>query len=336
MTAYYRPIISGAVPKAERLAGGHAFFDRAERLTRDESEIVPPQDVPASVMARLTTPRTPICNVAMTAPALMGIINVTPDSFSDGGLFHEAEAGVAQGRALIEEGAAFLDIGGESTRPGSEEVAASDQLARVMPVIEELSNTHAVLSIDTRSAAVAEAALRRGIDGRRGASLFNDVSALQHDPASLIVAAAHAEAVCLMHSPADPKTMQEEARYDSVLLDVYDALATRIAACEAAGIARSRIIVDPGIGFGKTLNHNLALIRGISLFHGLGCALLVGVSRKRFIGTLSGVELAGDRVLGSVAAGLACVRQGVQILRVHDVAAHRQALGVWQAIEGFD
>jgi dihydropteroate synthase len=255
------------------------------------------------------------------------VINVTPDSFSDGGVLGDSAAAIAHGLALAAAGADILDIGGESTRPGAEPVPLQRELDRVMPVIEGLKIAGCALpvSIDTRKAAVAEAALAAG------AVLFNDVSALIHDRRSIEIAR-RAPAVCLMHAQGDPRTMQDNPRYGNVLLDVYDFLELRVAAAEAAGIPRARIIVDPGIGFGKTIDHNLALLRRMSLFHGLGCAILLGVSRKRFIGTLSGVAEARQRAHGSIAAGLAGLAQGVQILRVHDVDETRQAVQVWQAI----
>jgi len=208
-------------------------------------------------------------------------------------------------------------------------VPLQQELDRVMPVIEGLKAAGCAvpISIDTRKAAVADAALAAG------AVLFNDVSALIHDRRSIDIAR-RSPAICMMHAQGDPRTMQDNPRYADVLLDVYDFLEVRIAAAESAGIPPGRIVIDPGIGFGKTIDHNLALLRRLSLFHGLGCALLLGVSRKRFIGTLSGVALARERVQGSIAAGLAGLSQGVQILRVHDVAETRQALQVWQAIVG--
>ncbi|MXU65521.1 dihydropteroate synthase [Rhodobacteraceae bacterium KN286] len=315
----------GAVP----LAGGPLWFTEADRLSRDAaSEPVAAADLPATVRDQLSAPRGDICGLTARPGLLIGIVNVTPDSFSDGGL-HDAEgAGAAHGRKLADEGADILDIGGESTRPGATPVPRDEEIARVRPVIADLADAlpDMPLSIDTRHAAVAAAAFDAG------ATLFNDVTALRHDPEALALAADRAGMVCLMHSAADPQTMQDDPRYGHVLLDVYDHLAERVAVAEAAGIPRSRILVDPGIGFGKTLDHNLALLRGLSLFHGLGCAVLLGASRKRFIGTLTGVDAAPARVPGSVAVAYEALSQGVQVLRVHDIAQTRQAVQIWRAL----
>jgi dihydropteroate synthase len=234
---------------------------------------------------------------------------------------------VAHGLALAGAGADILDVGGESTRPGAEPVPEAEERARVLPVIEGIvrAGCPAPVSVDTRKAGVARAALDAG------ARIVNDVSAMTHDP-EMAAAAAGAEGLVLMHALGDPRTMQDAPAYDDVLLDIHDFLEARIAAAEAAGIPRARIVADPGIGFGKTLDHNVRLIARLSLYHGLGCPVLLGASRKRFIGRLSGVAEAGERVAGSVAAALAGAAQGAQILRVHDVAETRQALAVWQGI----
>lgn len=258
----------------------------------------------------------------------MGILNVTPDSFSDGGRFLDPAAALAQGRAMAAAGADVIDIGGESTRPGAAEVSITDETARTAPVIAALraGGVPALISIDTRKAEVAEAALAAG------AGMVNDVAAFSFDPAMAEVVARAGVPVCLMHAQGTPATMQADPQYDDVVLDVYDFLAGRIAAAEAAGIARARIVVDPGIGFGKTQAHNLALIRGLALFHGLGCPVLLGASRKRFIGSIGGEAQADRRGPGSMAVALAGVAEGVQVLRVHDVADTRQALALWQAV----
>ncbi len=330
---YYRPIAQqGHRPRdALALAGGWCWFTHAERLERGQVPVVVPvAQVPAHWLAALTAPRAPIAGVAMDAPCLMGILNVTPDSFSDGGRFVDADAALAQAQAMRDGGAAILDIGGESTRPGADAVEVSEEIRRTAPVIAALHQGKLGLpiSIDTRKAAVAAAALAAG------AAMVNDVSALTHDPDMAAVVAKAGVPVCLMHARGTPETMQLDPHYGDVLLDVYDALAARVAVAVAAGIAKDRIVVDPGIGFGKTLAHNLALIRGIALFHGLGCPVLLGASRKGFIGSVAGVADPAARMPGSVAVALAAVAQGVQVLRVHDVAATRQALDLWQAIAG--
>ncbi len=270
--------------------------------------------------------RPAIAGLTLDRPRIMGIVNVTPDSFSDGGSFATAREAIAHALRLDDEGADLLDIGGESTRPGSDPVAADEELRRVMPVIEGLvGKTRARLSIDTRKADVMRRAALAGVH------MLNDVSALSHDANSLHVAAETRLPVVLMHAQGDPKTMQANPRYDHALLDVYDYLAGRIDTCLRAGIARERILVDPGIGFGKTVAHNLELMAGLTLFHSLGTNLLVGASRKGFIGTLTGAVDATDRLPGSIAAALAAASQGAAILRVHDVAATRQALTIWEA-----
>jgi dihydropteroate synthase len=279
-----------------------------------------------TLLARLALPRGPIAGLPLDRPRIMGIVNVTPDSFSDGGNFVTAEAAIGHALKLEDEGADILDIGGESTRPGAADVSLDDELRRVMPVIEGLvGRTRARISIDTRKAEVMRRAALAGVH------IINDVSALQHDAMGMRVAVQTRLPVILMHALGDPRTMQRDPRYDNVLLDVFDVLEARVEACVRAGISRERLIVDPGIGFGKTAQHNLELISGLSLFHALGTPLLLGASRKSFIGSLTGAVDPAERVPGSLAAGLAGVMQGAHILRVHDVAATRQALTIWEA-----
>ena len=332
---YFRPIAmtdaarpAGALP----LAGGWCWFDRAEHLTRAGSRgLVAAADLPAEVCARLTAPRAPLAGLTLKTPRLMGILNVTPDSFSDGGRFFAAEVARAHAAGMAADGADILDIGGESTRPGAADVTEAEEIARTAPVIAALrqAGISTPVSIDTRKAAVARAALDAG------AAMVNDVAALTYDRALGALVAERDVPVCLMHARGTPATMQDDPRYDDVLLDVYDWLDERIAAAEALGIARGRIVVDPGIGFGKTAAHNLALLRGLSLFHSLGVPVLLGASRKRFIGTYGGgtaVARADLRGPGTVAVTLAGVAQGVQIHRVHDIVETRQALRLWQAV----
>jgi dihydropteroate synthase len=277
-------------------------------------------------LAGFAVQRAPIAGISLDRPRLMGIVNVTPDSFSDGGSLADARAAIAFARRLVDEGAEFIDIGGESTRPGSDPVPVEEELRRVMPVIEGLvGKVRARISIDTRKAEVMRRAAQAGVH------VINDVSALSHDPNSLRVAAEMRLPVVLMHAKGDPKTMQRNPSYENVLLDVFDYLAQRVDVCVRAGIARERIIVDPGIGFGKTLAHNLELLAGLSLLHGLGTAILLGASRKSMIGTLTGALDPAERMPGSLATALAGAMQGASILRVHDVAATRQALTVWEA-----
>lgn len=276
----------------------------------------------------LSRPRPAIAGLPDTRPLVMGVVNVTPDSFSDGGRFLDAAAAVAQGRALAAAGADILDIGGESTRPGADPVAPEEEIRRVVPVLEGLRGV-APLSLDSRRAAVMRAGLAAG------AGLLNDVTALTGDAESLAVAADARVPIVLMHSKGEPKTMQQGPRYDDAALDIYDYLEARLAACAAAGLAPGRLIVDPGIGFGQTLDHVRLVLRDLALFHGLGVPLLVGLSRKSFIGRVSGGAGADARLPGSLAGALWCWRNGVQILRVHDVGETRQALAVWQAAADF-
>lgn len=327
MTDYFRPLAVRDAPEtARRLAGGPRWFDRVEHIRRGGvAEIIRAEDVPESVLDRITAPRPAICGVDMGRPSIMGILNLTPDSFSDGGAHRGSEVDAAL--AMLANGADIVDIGGESTRPGASFVTANEEMQRVLPTIRALAakgvNT---VSVDTRKAEVAKAALAAG------ATLFNDVTALTFDQASLKVAAESGAAVCLMHSIGTPETMQQNPSYTNALLDVYDFLDERIKACDAVGIPRAKIMVDPGIGFGKTKAHNLALLRGISLFHGLGCPILLGVSRKGMIGKIGNEPLAERRFAGSIALGLEALNQGVQMLRVHDIAETRQAIALWSAV----
>ena len=259
---------------------------------------------------------------------IMGVVNVTPDSFSDGGRFFDPQAAVTHALALAEEGADILDLGGESTRPGAAPVPLEEELRRVIPVIEQLAGkTRAAISIDTRKPDVARAAVRAG------ASIWNDVSALTYAKDSVEIAAALGCDIVLMHAQGDPRTMQDNPVYEDVVAEVTAFLGARIETCVAAGIARDRLIVDPGIGFGKTLEHNLALLANLDRLSSLGCPILLGASRKRFIAALDRDGPAANRLGGSLAALLAGWRRGAAIFRVHDVAETRQALKIAGAIE---
>ena len=280
----------------------------------------------ASLSTRLSAPRGPVCGLALDRPRLMGVLNVTPDSFSDGGDFAAEDTAIAHGRAMAAAGANIVDVGGESTRPGSQAPSEAEELRRVIPVVRALADDGILVSIDTRRAAVMEAALDAG------ARMVNDISALSHDPQARAVVARQGAWVVLSHMQGTPETMQREPRYEDASLDVFDALAAHMNAAETSGIPRARIVVDPGIGFGKTARHNLEILRDIALFHGLGCPLLVGASRKSFIGRLSAGETPKARLPGSLAAGLHALDEGAHILRVHDVAETRQALVLWRGI----
>jgi len=291
----------------------------------------PPEDHPA--LDRLSRPIQPFAGIDRHAarPLVMGIVNCTPDSFSGDGISASHAAAIAQGIAMLEAGADLLDIGGESTRPNAAPVTPEEEQARILPVIRELAKS-APVSVDTRHARTMEAALEAG------AEIINDVSALRHDGQALRVIAQARCPVILMHArTVDPRTMQRDIHYEDAALEVARFLEGRVATLEALGIPRSRIAVDPGIGFGKRIEDNLALVARLPLLANLGCTILVGASRKGFIGRITGVEDAGRRVPGSIAVGLAAAALGAHILRVHDVAETVQALKMTEALAaGFE
>ena len=264
--------------------------------------------------------------LSLDKPRLFGVINVTPDSFSDGGEALALSEALKRGRAMFDDGADILDVGGESTRPGAEPVSAEEERARVVPVVKGLSEMGALVSIDTRRAEVMAAAIDAG------AGIVNDVTALTGDQDSLGLVADRGVAVVLMHMQGEPGSMQENPQYENAAEDVFGTLKARFEACEEAGILRHRIAVDPGIGFGKTVDHNLEILNRLDIYRGLGLPVLLGVSRKSFIAKLSRGEAPKDRVPGSLAAVLAAWAQGVRMFRVHDVAETHQALAVAQAI----
>jgi dihydropteroate synthase len=306
------------------LAGGPFSFARCEILTRSGTEgEIAAEDIPADWRERLTAARPVLANFVQPQPLVMGILNITPDSFSDGGRHDAPEAAIAAAHAMHKAGATIIDVGAESTRPGAPELPVTDELARLAPLWSGL--TGLPVSIDTRKAPVMAAALDAG------AMIVNDVSALGHDPAAMSLVAARRCPVILMHHQGTPETMQLAPHYDNALLDVFDWLEGRIAAATDAGIAREVIIADPGIGFGKGLAHNLALMQGLSLFHGLGVPILLGASRKSLISKVAGEVPVEQRLPGSVALALAGANAGVQMLRVHDVAETVQALALWRA-----
>jgi dihydropteroate synthase len=258
---------------------------------------------------------------------ILGIVNVTPDSFSDGGETPSSKLAIERALLLKEQGADILDIGGESTRPGAEPVSIDEEISRVIPVIEVLAGKGICVSVDTRNSPVMEAAIQAG------ATIVNDVTALQGDPQSLGVIAASSASVILMHMQGQPGSMQNSPVYNDVVAEVGAYLVSRIQACENAGVGKDRIAIDPGIGFGKTRDHNLALLKNLHVFAAFGSPLVLGVSRKSFIGRISNENDPAKRLAGSLSAGLAGLARGVSILRVHDVWETRQALDVWQAIE---
>src|SRR5690242_6390305 len=279
-----------------------------------------------------TTP-TLDCNgraLKLDRPRICGILNLTDDSFSGDGLRDDADAAIAQGIAMVEAGADMLDVGAESTRPGAQPVGAEDEIARVVPVIEALvKRVEVPISIDTSKSEVMRAAVAAG------AGFINDVYALRREGA-LDAAADLKVPICVMHMQGEPGTMQDDPRYEDVVGEVHRFLAERVFACEMAGIDKRRVLVDPGFGFGKTLEHNLALLRALDRFRDLAAGVFVGVSRKAMIGALTGRDAGADRAAGSAAAALIAVQRGAAIVRVHDVAATRDALAVWQAVQEGD
>ncbi|WP_170548279.1 dihydropteroate synthase [Ruegeria atlantica] len=331
MTAYFRPLVQhGSVRPdgAVSLAGQELWFTHAERMSRtDAPTIVTARDIPADALNRLTRPRAEIAGVAMDRPQIMGILNATPDSFSDGGVHNSVETAVYAAEQMVEHGASILDIGGESTRPGATYVPEDQEIARTQPLIEAIrAKTNALISIDTRKASVARAAWTTG------AGLINDVSGFTFDPQLAPFCAEVNAPVCVMHMQGDPTVMQDDPQYDDVSLDVYDFLEGQVEKLEQIGLGRDQILVDPGIGFGKTQAHNLTLLKNLSLFHGLGCPILLGVSRKGFIGQIGQEPRKDARAPGSIAVALAGLSQGMQIVRVHDVAQTAQALRLWAAV----
>jgi dihydropteroate synthase len=328
--------------KVARLAGGLNWFAAVDLLKIDghrrvSSELVPVEGIDsrfdddmAAQWGRLTSARAPLQlgerTIRLDQPQVMGIVNVTPDSFSDAGKLADPADAAAAGADMAAEGAAIIDVGGESTRPGAKAVWEGDEIERIVPVVSQLAKGGVAVSIDTRKADVMTAGLEAG------ARMINDVSALTYDGRSAGVVSASQVPVVLMHHKGAPETMQDDPRYDDVLIEVYSWLEERIRAAEHSGIERERILVDPGFGFGKKLAHNLELMNGLALFHSLGCPVVIGASRKRTIGALSGEAPPDRRLGGSVAFALKAAEQGVQILRVHDVFETVQALRVWRGM----
>jgi dihydropteroate synthase len=352
---YIRPIALADSPQSEegeavRLAGGMVYASRFALIRRQAGRIVARarvavpgmtaalDNLPPGLVAEgqaqwagLRAPHAPLqCGprtIRLDQPQIMGILNVTPDSFSDGGEFlDKPDVAHAHAAAMLEAGAAIIDVGGESTRPGAAAVWEGDELKRVIPAVERLAAMGAAISIDTRRMAVMEAALVAG------AHLINDVSALRHDPRSLEYAARSGAPVVLMHAPGEGEDLHDSQGYGDVVLDVFDWLKARRDAALAAGIAADRIILDPGIGFGKSVTDNLALLNALPLFHALGQPLLVGASRKRMIGALSNEAPAHKRLGGSLTLALKALDAGVQLIRVHDVLDTVQALHVWRGL----
>jgi dihydropteroate synthase len=341
-----------AAGRARRLAGGPFAFTDGEVLIRQPDRIsaavAPIAEIErwaerlggagvglVRLLDRLSSPRRRPDGAPLVRPLIVGVVNVTPDSFSDGGAHLEAAAALAHARRLAADGADILEVGGESSRPGAAPVAGAVELDRVRPVLRLLAAARpdmpgVAIAIDTRHAAVMRAALAAG------ATLINDVTGLAGDRDSLAVAAGSDATVVLMHMQGEPATMNLDPTYECAPLDVFDLLAARVEACVRAGIGRDRIIVDPGIGFGKRGRHNLQILRALTLFHGLGCPVMLGLSRKGLTGELDRARSPGERLPGSLAAAVAALGQGVQLFRVHDVAATRQAFDVWERLVGLE
>ncbi len=351
LTCYLHPIAFAASPQSEegeavRIAGGLTYVSRLAVIERADGKITArtryslsefaavlpglPDDVQEQWhnLRRVPAPLQLGPRVLrLDQPQIMGVLNVTPDSFSDGGQFMDDPAVAhTHAAAMVEAGAAIIDIGGESTRPGAAAVWEGDELKRVIPAIEKLVAMGAAVSVDTRRPGVMEAALAAG------AHVINDVSALRHDPRSLEFAARAGVPVVLMHAPGAGEDLHADGQYRDVVLDVFDWLADRRDCALAAGIARDRIVLDPGIGFGKSVADNLALLNALPLFHSLGQPLLVGASRKRLIGALSNEAPTHQRMPGSLALALRAMDAGVQLLRVHDVPETVQSLRVWRGL----
>lgn len=333
----------------KNISNSGMYFSLLKIITRDEmgvsSEIIhlsqlddflskKPKDIREEIIKTLTKvcvrrPKIALKNnktLNWDKPIIQGVLNVTPDSFSDGGFHNDIDDAVSVAHKMICAGADIIDIGGESTKPGAKPVSIEAEKERVLPVIRKLVATGVPISVDTRNADVMAAAIEAG------AVIINDVSALEYDQNSLQLVKESGFPVILMHSQGTPETMQKNPKYENVLLDIYDYLEARIEVCLKAGMSLSKIIIDPGIGFGKTVEHNLQIIANISLFHGLGVPILIGTSRKSFIGKLTGQEEAMKRVSGSIASAQICLDQGVQILRVHDIEETAQAISIWNAV----
>jgi dihydropteroate synthase len=342
MRTYLRPTAFVDTPvgfdeQVARLAGGMSFFSAYEVIAVEGGKRVSTKLVPVDrmedhpVAGRITTPRPPLVlgarTIRLDQPQLMGILNMTPDSFSDGGKHSDdVEAAAAVGFAMEAAGAAIIDVGGESTRPGAKPVWEGDEIERTQPVIERLARGGATVSIDSRKASVMEAALSAG------AVIVNDVSALCFDAQALALMARSTCPIIIMHSPDAAKSLHDGPAAADPLIATYDWLEARIEALGSAGIDRARIIIDPGIGFGKSVAANLAILNGLAMFHGLGCPILLGASRKRFIGALSNEAPVEERLGGSIAVALKAAEQGAQIIRVHDVPETVQALRVWRGM----
>ena len=310
------------------LAETNYWISEAEEIKFGETtKLISINDVPDWWKKRWLKKRSDILGMEFGFPKLMGILNVTPDSFSDGGQHVKLDAALNQAKFMEENGVDIIDIGGESTRPGALTVPILEEIKRIEPVIKGISARSKIpISIDTRKSEVASAARRAG------ASMVNDVSGFTFDPNLLFYCSKYKLPVCVMHMQGSPENMQNNPKYENILIEVFDFLENQIAMLVQAGISKDQIIADVGIGFGKNLGHNLTLIKNISLFHGLGVPLLLGVSRKSIISNVAKVEKLSDRVHGSISLAISALGQGVQLFRVHDVAETKQAFDLWVAV----
>ena len=327
---YFRPIpITDSVKPGHALpvAGGWTWFDKVEKIQRDgTSEIISVSDLPKDVAKRISSPRPAINGIDVSTPRLMGILNATPDSFSDGGIHDKPHSALSRIFEMISDGTDIIDVGGESTRPGALELEVNTELNRVIPVIESIRAKSSIpISIDTRKHAVAKAAVDAG------ANMVNDVSGFFFDPELARFCANRNLTICITHSQGIPETMQINPEYGNVALDIYDYLHERMETLSSIGISRSNMVADPGIGFGKTINHNLEIIRNLALFHSLGCPIMLGASRKSFIGSIGGKSEPQNRASGSIAVTLYAIAQGVQFHRVHDTRNQTEAIRLWRA-----
>ena len=331
MTSYFRPIVRTGLPRSKNsifLAETNYWVSEAEEIKfGKKTKLVSINDVPDWWKKRWLKKRSDILGMEFGFPKLMGILNVTPDSFSDGGNHVKLDAALNQAKFMEENGVDIIDIGGESTRPGALIVPIPEEIRRIEPVINGISARSKIpISVDTRKADVASAARKAG------ASMVNDVSGFTFDPDLLPYCSKYKLPVCVMHMKGIPENMQNNPKYENVLIEVFDFLEKQIGRLVQAGISRDQIIADVGIGFGKNIGHNLELIKNISLFHGLGVPLLLGVSRKSIISNVAKVEKPSDRVHGSISLALSALGQGVQVFRIHDVAETRQAFDLWLAV----
>ena len=306
--------------------GSNTVFNSFRVIERDKvSSVIPTSDVKKEFLNRFISKPNSTLGLNFETPLIMGILNVTPDSFYDGEESFSENQFVEKGLELLETGCCILDVGGESTRPGAKEVLSRIEIERVVGVIKKIKKTapSAIISVDTRKAIVAEKALQAG------ASIVNDISAGSFDKKMFSVVAKYKAGMCLMHSQGLPENMQDKPNYDNVLLDIYDSLEEKITKAESKGISREKIVIDPGIGFGKNFKHNMEIIKKAGLFLGLGCPLMIGLSRKSFIGEIISERMPSARLAGSIAAMLKTISNGVNIVRVHDVKETADAIKVW-------